>query len=133
MRISDWSSDVCSSDLQIGGAMANLKQITRNDVDGVLEEFRQEADQFMAVTLGSDEYIRSVLTKALGTDRAAGLIEDILEGGEGGNGIDALNWLDANSVAELIADEHHQINATRSEERRVGKEWVRACRTREST
>src|SRR3546814_4122640 len=112
MRISDWSSDVCSSDLQIGGAMANLKQITRNDVDGVLEEFRQEADQFMAVTLGSDEYIRSVLTKALGTDRAAGLIEDILEGGEGGNGIDALNWLDANSVAELIADEHPQIIAT---------------------
>ncbi|HEY9572443.1 MAG TPA: flagellar motor switch protein FliG [Pusillimonas sp.] len=97
---------------QIGGAMANLKQITRNDVDGVLEEFRQEADQFMAVTLGSDEYIRSVLTKALGTDRAAGLIEDILEGGEGGNGIDALNWLDANSVAELIADEHPQIIAT---------------------
>ena len=42
---------------QIGAAMANLKQITRNDVDGVLEEFRQEADQFMAVTLGSDDYI----------------------------------------------------------------------------
>src|SRR5690606_16957843 len=89
---------------QIGAAMANLKQITRNDVDGVLEEFRQEADQFMAVTLGSDEYIRSVLTKALGTDRAAGLIEDILDGGEGGDGIDAPNWRDANSVAELICE-----------------------------
>ena len=97
---------------QIGSAMANLKQVTRSDVDRVLEDFRQEADQFMAVTLGSDEYIRSVLTKALGTDRAAGLIEDILEGSEGGNGIDALNWLDANSVAELIADEHPQIIAT---------------------
>ena len=97
---------------QIGGAMANLKQITRADVDKVLEDFRQEADQFMAVTLGSDEYIRSVLTKALGTDRAAGLIEDILEAGDSGNGIDALNWLDPNSVAELICDEHPQIIAT---------------------
>ncbi|MBB5213374.1 flagellar motor switch protein FliG [Parapusillimonas granuli] len=96
----------------IGSAMANLKQVTRADVDGVLEEFRQEADQFMAVTLGSDEYIRSVLTKALGTDRAAGLIEDILEAGESGNGIDALNWLEPNSVAELINDEHPQIIAT---------------------
>ncbi|NYT80991.1 flagellar motor switch protein FliG [Alcaligenaceae bacterium] len=96
----------------IGSAMANLKQVTRADVDGVLEEFRQEADQFMAVTLGSDDYIRSVLTKALGTDRAAGLIEDILEAGEGGNGIDALNWLEPNSVAELISDEHPQIIAT---------------------
>ncbi|SHI19000.1 flagellar motor switch protein FliG [Pollutimonas bauzanensis] len=96
----------------VGSAMANLKQVTRADVDAVLEEFRQEADQFMAVTLGSDEYIRSVLTKALGNDRAAGLIEDILEAGDNANGIDALNWLDATSVAELIADEHPQIIAT---------------------
>lgn len=98
---------------QIGAAMANLKQITRADVDTVLEEFRNEADQFLAVTLGSDDYIRAVLTKALGTDRAAGLIEDILEAGEGsGSGIDALNWLDPTNVAELIADEHPQIIAT---------------------
>jgi flagellar motor switch protein FliG len=98
---------------QIGAAMANLKQVTRVDVDSVLEEFRSEADQFLAVTLGSDEYIRSVLTKALGNDRAAGLIEDILEAGEGsGSGIDALNWLDPTNVAELIADEHPQIIAT---------------------
>lgn len=97
---------------QIGTAMANLTQITRADVDNVLEDFRQEADQFMAITLGSDDYIRSVLTKALGTDRAAGLIEDILEAGDGASGIDALNWLDAASVTELIQDEHPQIIAT---------------------
>ncbi len=98
---------------QIGSAMANLKQVTRADVDQVLEDFRREADQFMAVTLGSDDYIRSVLTKALGTDRAASLIEDILEAGEGtGSGIDALNWLEPVNVAELIADEHPQIIAT---------------------
>jgi len=98
---------------QIGSAMANLKQVTRADVDRVLEDFRREADQFMAVTLGSDDYIRSVLTKALGTDRAASLIEDILEAGEGtGSGIDALNWLEPSNVAELIADEHPQIIAT---------------------
>ena len=96
----------------VGSAMANLKQITRQDVDNVLEEFRQEADQFMAVTLGSDEYIRAVLTKALGNDRAAGLIEDILEAGDNASGIDALNWLDAPSVAELISGEHPQIIAT---------------------
>ena len=49
---------------------------------------------------------------ALGSDRAAGLIEDILEAGEGGSGIDALNWLDPHTVAELIGDEHPQIIAT---------------------
>ncbi len=97
---------------QIGTAMAGLKQVTRSDVDQVLEEFRHEADQFMAITLGSDDYIRAVLTKALGSDRAAGLIEDILEGTDGASGIDALNWLDAQNVAELIVDEHPQIIAT---------------------
>ncbi|NYT70592.1 flagellar motor switch protein FliG [Pusillimonas noertemannii] len=96
----------------VGGAMASLSHVTRSDVDKVLEEFRQEADQFMAVTVGSDDYIRSVLTKALGNDRAAGLIEDILEASDNANGIDALNWIDANSVAELISDEHPQIIAT---------------------
>ena len=97
---------------QVGAAMASLKQVTRRDVGNVLEDFRQEADQFLAVTVGSDDYIRSVLTKALGSDRAAGLIEDILEAGEGGNGIDALNWLDATTVTELIGNEHPQIIAT---------------------
>lgn len=98
---------------ELGSAMASLTQLTRNDMDQVLEDFRQEADQFMSVTLDSNEYIRSVLNKALGTDRAAGIIEDILDAERGtGSGIDALNWLDATSVAELIADEHPQIIAT---------------------
>jgi len=97
---------------RVGSAMATLKQVTRSDVSHVLEDFRQEADQFMAVTIGSDQYIRAVLTKALGNDRAAGLIEDILENSDPASGIDALNWLDANSVAELIGDEHPQIIAT---------------------
>lgn len=98
---------------ELGAAMADLKQLTRNDMDQVLEDFREEADQFMAVTLDSSDYIRSVLTKALGSDRAAGIIEDILDSESGaGSGIDALNWLDATSVAELIADEHPQIIAT---------------------
>ncbi len=98
---------------ELGMAMAQLRQVTRADMDQVLEAFRTEADQFMAVTLDSDEFIRSVLNKALGEDRAAGIIEDILESGDGdGGGIDALNWLDASSVAELISDEHPQIIAT---------------------
>jgi flagellar motor switch protein FliG len=98
---------------EIGAAMANLKQVTRGDVDNVLEEFRHEADQFMAVSLGTEEYIRSVLNKALGNDRAASVIEDILESeARANNGIDALNLLDPNSIAELIKDEHPQIIAT---------------------
>ncbi|SOE49564.1 Flagellar motor switch protein FliG [plant metagenome] len=97
---------------QMGAAMASLKQVSRETVSDVLEDFRHEADQFIAVNLGSDDYIRAVLTKALGSDRAAGLLEDILDPGDGSSGIDSLNWLDASTVAELIGDEHPQIIAT---------------------
>ena len=97
---------------QVGSAMAGLKQASRDDVARVLESFREESEQFVAVTLGSDDYIRKVLNKALGTDRAAGLIEDILDAGDSGSGIDALNWLDPHTVAELIGGEHPQIIAT---------------------
>jgi flagellar motor switch protein FliG len=96
----------------LGAAMAALRQVTRDQVGEILEDFREESEQFIAVTLGSDDYIRSVLNKALGSDRAASLIEDILDAGETGNGIDALNWLDAGAVSELISDEHPQIIAT---------------------
>lgn len=97
----------------IGSAMAGLKQVSREDVSRTLESFRQEAEQFMAISLGSDDYIRSVLTKALGSDRAAGLIEDILDTTDGTtSGVDALNWVDATTVAEMVRDEHPQIIAT---------------------
>ncbi len=96
----------------IGAAMANLKQVTREEVNQVLEDFREEADQILAVSLGLSDYIRSVLIKALGSERAASIIEDILESGNSTSGVDALNWLEAHTVAELVRDEHPQIIAT---------------------
>jgi len=97
---------------QIGMQMAKLTNVTRENIANVLEEFRNETEQFGAISLDSGEYIRTVLTKALGTDRAASLIEDILDTGRSTNGIDALNWLEPTEVAELIRDEHPQIIAT---------------------
>ncbi|MFN9127296.1 MAG: flagellar motor switch protein FliG, partial [bacterium] len=59
----------------------------------------------------SDNYIRSVLTKALGTERASGVIDRILRGNDTG-GIEALKWMDSASIAELIKNEHPQVIAT---------------------
>ncbi|MFA7438833.1 flagellar motor switch protein FliG [Castellaniella sp.] len=98
---------------QIGAAMAHLQQVSRSEVDQVLENFREEIEQFTAVTLGSGEYIRSVLIKALGQDRAAAILDDILDSSQASSsGIDALNWLEPANVAELIGNEHPQIIAT---------------------
>jgi flagellar motor switch protein FliG len=96
---------------KIGAAMATLKQVSREDMDGVLDDFSEVADQKTALGTGSDDYIRSVLVKALGDDKAATLLDRILHGGDT-SGIEGLKWMDSSAVAELIRNEHPQIIAT---------------------
>lgn len=96
----------------ISREMAELDQISHEDMRQVLDEFHDEAEQFAALNLHSSDHIRSVLTKALGSERASSLIEDILEAKGSNSGIDALNLMESSMVAELIRDEHPQIIAT---------------------
>ncbi|MBD8528832.1 MULTISPECIES: flagellar motor switch protein FliG [unclassified Massilia] len=97
--------------LKLGAAMAAMKSVQHEQVVSVLESFRDEADAHSTVGLDSDEYIREVLTKALGDDKAAVLLNRIL-GGKDASGIESLKWMDAQSVSELIRNEHPQIIAT---------------------
>ena len=97
--------------LKLGAAMAAMKSVQHEQVVNVLEAFRDEADAHSTVGLDSDEYIREVLTKALGDDKAAVLLNRIL-GGKDASGIESLKWMDAQSVSELIRNEHPQIIAT---------------------
>ncbi|ODV42408.1 flagellar motor switch protein G [Cupriavidus sp. UYMMa02A] len=97
---------------ELGSAMAELRSVTREEMAGVLSEFRGETEQYLALNVDSSSFIRSVLNKALGEERAQSVIEDILESRDPGSGIDSLNWMDATSVAELIREEHPQIIAT---------------------
>ena len=97
--------------LKLGAAMATMKGIAREQVGEVLSAFRLQTENNSTVGLDSDEYIRQVLTKALGDDKASVLLSRIL-GGKDASGIESLKWMDAQSVAELIRNEHPQIIAT---------------------
>jgi len=97
---------------EVGSAMAALSQVTREQMAEVLAEFREETEQYLALNVDSSAFIRSVLNKALGEERAQSVIEDILESKDPNAGIDALNWMESTAVAELIRDEHPQIIAT---------------------
>lgn len=96
---------------RIGTAMANLNNVTRERVENVLEEFNHQTEEKTALGHNANEYIRNVLTKALGDEKAANLIDRILHGGDT-SGIESLKWMDAPSVAEMIKSEHPQIIAT---------------------
>lgn len=96
---------------RLGHAMAALKTVPRATMESVLDEFHKIAAETSAVHVDTDSYVRSVLTKALGDEKAANLISRILQGGET-SGIEGLKWMDAPMAADLIKNEHPQIIAT---------------------
>ncbi|MFC0267302.1 flagellar motor switch protein FliG [Kushneria aurantia] len=96
---------------QIGHFMANMTQLTTQRLTEVLQEFSGQLEEMGVVNLHSGDHIRSLLTKALGEERASSLLEDIFESNND-SGIDALNLIEPTMVAEMIRDEHPQIIAT---------------------
>ena len=96
---------------KLGHAMAGFKSVPRARIEGVLDDFLKVSKEQSEVHVDTDSYIRSVMTKALGDDKASNLISRILQGGET-SGIEGLKWMDAPTVADLIKNEHPQIIAT---------------------
>src|SRR3546814_13792736 len=103
MLISDWSSDVCSSDLEekhisIASLATDLTCVTFN---GLSKSYRAAGFRSGWLVVSGD------------TERADGFIE-------------GLNMLASMRLCANVPSQH----AIRSEERRVGKEWVSTCKTR---
>ena len=96
---------------RIGEAMTRIRTVPKKRVNTVLERFMLEAGSNRSLVADNDEYVKSVLRKALGEDRAGLLINRILQGSDT-SGIESLKWMDAESVAELVRNEHPQIIAS---------------------
>jgi flagellar motor switch protein FliG len=92
----------------VGSTMAQLGPISSVMVDQVLEEFIVQIKNETGLGLDSDEYIRNMLTNALGADKAGSIIDRILLGANS-KGIEQLKWMDTRSIADLIRLEHPQI------------------------
>jgi flagellar motor switch protein FliG len=94
----------------IGFAMARLTDISPVMVDDVLEEIIIAIKNLTSLGIESDGYIRKMLVRALGEEKASGIIERIFVS-SGGKGIEQLKWMDALSVSDLVRLEHPQIGA----------------------
>ena len=95
---------------KLGEAIAKTKAITRERVNEVVDRFTGVAAAQSLLVSNSGDYVRSVLKRALGDDKAALLIDRILQGGDV-SGIESLKWMEPSSVAELLRNEHPQIVA----------------------
>ena len=97
---------------QISASMVNIAGFTHDQMAAVLEEFKNDSSEYAALSLNTNDYLRSVLVKALGEERASSLLEDLLDTHQGTNGIETLNFMDPQAVFDLIREEHPQIIAT---------------------
>jgi flagellar motor switch protein FliG len=95
---------------KLGIAMAELKEVSRDQMTSVLESFIGIADGKADIASGSQDYVRRVLTQAVGKQKADMLI-DRVSSGQPGQGIEALKWMEAKAVAQIISGEHPQIGA----------------------
>ncbi len=95
---------------RLGETIAKMKAVTRERVDEVFVKFETLAASEHMLVADANEYVKSVLRKALGEDKANLLIDRILQGSDV-SGIESLKWMDAASVAELLRNEHPQIVA----------------------
>ena len=95
---------------RVGTAMASMKNINHAMLEGVTAEFLEAVSGQSGLGLGSDKYIKSMLTQALGEDKAGALIDRILLGGST-TGLDSLKWMEPRQVSDLIRHEHPQIQA----------------------
>jgi flagellar motor switch protein FliG len=95
---------------KIGAAMAQLQNVSREEVSVVLSSFSDGVGRQTSVGVGVDEFLRNVMTNALGEEKAANVIERI-NVGLPNKGLETLKWMDSRSVAEVIHNEHPQIIA----------------------
>lgn len=96
----------------ISAAMVKMGGFTHEQLAEVLREFQEDSSEYAELSINTNDYLRTVLVKALGEERASSLLEDLLDNNEGSNGIEALNFMEPQSVFDLIRDEHPQIIAT---------------------
>jgi len=95
---------------ELGYEMTHLKEIDFKEVTQVLRQFSETVEQKTGLTQGADEYVRKVMARALGQDKANNLMDRILQDNSK-KGLETLKWMDPRSIAEIIRLEHPQIIA----------------------
>lgn len=97
---------------QLSIAMSSMRQLSNQQLIDVMASFEEDAVQYAALNVNANDYLRSVLVKALGEERANNLLDEISETRETTTGIETLNFMEPQMAADIIRDEHPQIIAT---------------------
>lgn len=93
---------------RLGMSMASMEDFSHDRVVAVHQRFIEDIQKYTNIGIGSQDFVRNALNAALGEDKAANLVDQIIMG-SGSKGLDSLKWMDARQVANIIHNEHPQI------------------------
>lgn len=88
--------------------MRSLGDVKQSQIADVLDEFLKSVGNQSSLSLGSEDYLRSILQKALGRDKAQSVLSRIAIG-VNSKGLDMLKWMDPQAICDIIQKEHPQI------------------------
>jgi flagellar motor switch protein FliG len=91
-------------------AMTRLSNVSKRTAAAVLQEFADVLRQDGSLGVDCEDYVREVLERALGVEKADGLLGRLKQGGYA-DGLEAVKWQDPRDLAEMIKAEHPQIVA----------------------
>lgn len=92
----------------LGAAMAAMDDMTQSKISAVHKHFIEEIQNYSTIGFKSEDFVRRALVAALGEDKAAHLLDQIMAG-SGSKGLESLKWMDSKQVANIIRNEHPQI------------------------
>ncbi len=96
---------------RVGEAMASLAGVSDEQLTAVLTEFHDKAGAVNPLGIGASDFAQRVMVQALGEEKARSVLSKVLPGKAKTRGIEALKWMDAGGVVDIIGDEHPQIIA----------------------
>lgn len=93
---------------KLGNYMNGTAKISREEEDTVIAEF-ESASSSGDVQFKGNEFIKSILVKALGPDKAKAIIESMSH--KTYPGLEALKWVDVKAIVQMVKVEHPQTIA----------------------
>ena len=95
---------------ELGAAMVSVADLSQEAVNAVLDQFVDTLKKQTSLSLGTTDYVETVLKRALGPDKAASVLSRIMPN-RASRGLEILQWMDARAIAEMIRGEHPQVTA----------------------
>lgn len=94
----------------IGSYLSKTSKIEPDTARSVIKEFCDIAKSPEGFIFGGEEYLKSILTKAMGPEKARKIIENLAIATEE-RSLESLRWLDPRGIANLLKNEHPQTIA----------------------